>query len=82
MACKRDAQRRPTSSPDQKAEMFSYLLENPALIVGKEAGSGIGLAQVRPVQPLVDAAWCGIRALGGRWAQPSASMMTLPRPRS
>lgn len=37
-----------TASPDQKAEVFSYLLENPALVVGKAAGSGIGSAQVRP----------------------------------
>lgn len=36
------------ASPDQKAEVFSYLLENPALVVGKEAGSGMGVAQVRP----------------------------------
>ncbi|WP_369938639.1 hypothetical protein [Xanthomonas tesorieronis] len=37
-----------TASPLQKAEVFAYLLENPALVVGKKAGTGMGVAQVRP----------------------------------
>lgn len=35
------------ASPEQKADTFAYLLDNPSLVIGKVPGSGMGVAQVQ-----------------------------------